>query len=265
MTSLSLSQAKHIRALHTKKYRDKHKAFLVEGRKCIEEFIKEGWACLHYVVQETTQPINGLRDVLRIADKKTFKSISALSNASDQLAVFQCKDLMTKEDFPIWVALDHLQDPGNLGTIIRTMDWFGCQSLILSEGCVDVFNPKVIQASMGSVSRVAVQQVDRKEWQKIFGMRHILFADLEGISFSSKKLAREIYPGNHLSPLVLVIGNEGNGIHPSTRTMLSHTSITIPRGGHQLSNAESLNAAMATGIMLSYFSSKLAEGNAANH
>ena len=145
------------------------------------------------------------------------------------------------------------------------MDWFGCQSLILSEGCVDVFNPKVIQASMGSVSRVAVQQVDRKEWQKIFGMRHILFADLEGISFSSKKLAREIYPGNHLSPLVLVIGNEGNGIHPSTRTMLSHTSITIPRGGHQLSNAESLNAAMATGIMLSYFSSKLAEGNAANH
>ena len=91
MSSLSLSQVKQIRALHSKKYRDKHNAFLVEGRKSIEEFVKEGWRCLQYVVQDSSQPIDGFHGEVKVTDHKTMKTISALSSASDHLAVFERK------------------------------------------------------------------------------------------------------------------------------------------------------------------------------
>ena len=265
MSTLSLSQVKQIRALHSKKYRDKHNAFLVEGRKSIEEFVKEGWCCLQYVVQDSTQPIDGLDQEVYITDCKTMKSISVLSSASDHLAVFQRKYSEMNTALTIWVALDQLQDPGNLGTIIRTMDWFGCHHLVLSEGCVDVFNPKVVQASMGSLSRVSVHQIAREEWKDLFDNRHILFADLEGLSFTSPELTNHLITPMGLHPLVLVMGNEGNGIHPSTRTLVDYTSITIPRGVSVKSNVESLNAAMATGIILAHFSSMRDSGKANSH
>ena len=265
MSTLSLSQVKQIRALHSKKYRDKHNAFLVEGRKSIEEFVKEGWRCLQYVVQDSIQPIDGLDKEVHVTDHKTMKSISALSSASDHLAVFQRKISVSNSTSRIWVALDQLQDPGNLGTIIRTMDWFGCHHLVLSEGCVDVFNPKVVQASMGSLSRVSVGQQAREEWRDLFDGRHILFADLQGLSFTSPELTNQLSTPLGLHPMVLVMGNEGNGIHPSTRTLVHYTSITIPRGSSVQSKAESLNAAMATGIMLAHFSSMRDSGKANSH
>ncbi|MGB1051852.1 MAG: TrmH family RNA methyltransferase [Chitinophagales bacterium] len=265
MSTLSLSQVKQIRALHSKKYRDKHNAFLVEGRKSIEEFVKEGWRCLHYVVQDSIQPIDGFEEEVHVTDHKTMKSISALSSASDHLAVFQRKQSGMNASSRIWVALDQLQDPGNLGTIIRTMDWFGCHHLILSEGCVDVFNPKVVQASMGSLSRVSIHQQAREEWKDLFDGRHVLFGDLQGISFTSLELTDQLSTPLGLHPMVLVMGNEGNGIHPSTRSMVGYTSITIPRGSSVKSKAESLNAAMATGIMLAHFSSMRDSGKANSH
>ena len=265
MSTLSLSQVKQIRALHSKKYRDKHNAFLVEGRKSIEEFVKEGWRCLHYVVQDSIQPIGGFEEEVHVTDHKTMKSISALSSASDHLAVFQRKQSGMNASFRIWVALDQLQDPGNLGTIIRTMDWFGCHHLILSEGCVDVFNPKVVQASMGSLSRVSIHQQAREEWKDLFDGRHVLFGDLQGISFTSLELTDQLSTPLGLHPMVLVMGNEGNGIHPSTRSMVDYTSITIPRGSSVKSKAESLNAAMATGIMLAHFTSMRDSGKANSH
>jgi len=265
MSTLSLSQVKQIRALHSKKYRDKHNAFLVEGRKSIEEFVKEGWRCLQYVVQDSSQPIDGFPGEVHVTDHKTMKTISALSSASDHLAVFQRKQSDMNASSRIWVALDQLQDPGNLGTIIRTMDWFGCHHLVLSEGCVDVFNPKVVQASMGSLSRVSVRQQTRNEWKGFFDGRHVLFADLEGLSFTSPELTNQLSTPLGLRPLVLVMGNEGNGIHPSTRTSVDYTSITIPRGASKKSKAESLNAAMATGIMLAHFSSMRDSGKADSH
>ena len=265
MSSLSLSQVKQIRALHSKKYRDKHNAFLVEGRKSIEEFVKEGWRCLQYVVQDSSQPIDGFHGEVKVTDHKTMKTISALSSASDHLAVFERKHNEVKLSAAIWVALDQLQDPGNLGTIVRTMDWFGCYHLVLSEGCVDVFNPKVVQASMGSLSRITVDQRGREEWKDLFDSRHVLFADLEGLSFTSPELTDQLSTPLGLHPLVLVMGNEGNGIHPSTRTSVDYTSITIPRGLSVKSKAESLNAAMATGILLSHFSSMRDSGKAESH
>ena len=265
MSSLSLSQVKQIRALHSKKYRDKHNAFLVEGRKSIEEFVKEGWRCLQYVVQDSSQPIDGFHGEVKVTDHKTMKTISALSSASDHLAVFERKHNEVKPSAAIWVALDQLQDPGNLGTIVRTMDWFGCYQLVLSEGCVDVFNPKVVQASMGSLSRITVDQRGREEWKDLFDGRHVFFADLEGLSFTSPELTDQLSTPLGLHPLVLVMGNEGNGIHPSTRTSVDYTSITIPRGLSVKSKAESLNAAMATGILLSHFSSMRDSGKTESH
>tara|TARA_Y100000385_G_scaffold284773_1_gene343446 strand:+ start:680 stop:1579 length:900 start_codon:yes stop_codon:yes gene_type:complete len=265
MSTLSLSQVKQIRALHSKKYRDKHNAFLVEGRKSIEEFVKEGWRCMQYVVQDSIQPIDGFGDEVHITDLKTMRSISALSSGSDHLAVFQRKQSDKNTSSRIWVALDQLQDPGNLGTIIRTMDWFGCYHLVLSDGCVDVFNPKVVQASMGSLSRISVSHQAREEWKDMFDGRHILFADLQGLSFTSPELTNQLNTPLGLHPLVLVMGNEGNGIHPSTRALVDYTSITIPRGTSAKPKAESLNAAMATGIMLAHFSSMQDSGKVSSH
>ena len=108
-------------------------------------------------------------------------------------------------------------------------------------------------------------QQAREQWKGLFDDRHILFADLQGLSFTSPELTNQLNTPFGLHPLVLVMGNEGNGIHPLTRSLVDHTSITIPSGRSAKSKAESLNAAMATGIMLSHFSSMRDEGKAKSH
>ena len=134
--------------------------------------------------------------------------------------------------------LDTIQDPGNLGTIVRCADWFGVQQIICSRDCVDLYNPKVVQSTMGSISRVQVVYEDLSTFIHDHSPIPVYAATLKGNDVSKLPTITEG---------IILIGNESKGIEPELLSMVSH-HITIPRKG----NAESLNAAVATGIILSH-------------
>lgn len=153
------NQIKRIKSLHQKKYRKEHQLFIAEGVKVIEELLQSSFVLEHlYVTNEENFEVEEHK-VTRVSQEE-LKKMSALTTTPNCLAVFHC--LKNKAiDFSDWVvALDDIRDPGNLGTIIRLCDWFGIRHLICSTETVDVYNPKVIQATMGSVSRVNIEYTD---------------------------------------------------------------------------------------------------------
>ena len=165
--------------------------------------------------------------IVRIWNGTSFQTLDASGNEIDEIDF--------DRENKIILACDDIQDPGNFGTIIRTADWFGIHNIVASKNTVDVFNQKVIQASMGSVFRVRVEYVDLKSWL-MTSERRILGTLLEGTSIFDYKLETDS---------VVIIGNEGKGIS-SEIVELIQDKITIPAIGA----AESLNAAVASGIIL---------------
>lgn len=229
------NQIKLVVSLKQKKYRSQHGLFVVEGEKVVNELLKAGVKPFLIIVDDT-----GLTGKFKEAEqvsKKDLKQMSSLTHPSGVLGVFhmaQANHIAVQD----WVVvLDAVRDPGNLGTIIRLCDWFGITQLVCSEDTVDCYNPKVLQATMGSIARVNIAYVDLKEYLSKTNLP-IYGAFMDGES---------VYGSNLSKKGILVMGNEANGISSEVNNFITKR-ISIPQFGAV--TAESLNVATATAILL---------------
>ncbi|MEO0570820.1 MAG: RNA methyltransferase [Bacteroidota bacterium] len=227
---------KLVKRLHQKKYRNEYQLFFIEGRKGLEELIGTHLELVKLFVYREFQDFFQHLPV-EVITPKELKSISALKNPNGLLGVFKISKPVEINNKGWILVLDDIRDPGNLGTIIRLCDWFGITDLVCSEATVDVYNPKVIQATMGSMARVNVVYTSLTDFLK--GTELPIYGGyMDGAVVYDKKLP---------NAGILVMGNEANGISPDLGHLIKNT-ITIPQYGK--STAESLNVAMATGILL---------------
>ncbi len=244
---LSRNTVKYIQSLNHKKFRDIHKSFIAETPKVVSEFLDSNYqpeqiyatsewiASIEQNMDTTSLPIHQIND-------PELARISQLKTPHDVVAIFR----IPEEDIPsnisgkISIALDNLQDPGNLGTIIRIADWFGVENIFCSTQTANAYNPKVVQATMGSLAHVKIHYLDLERFLNTTSQT-IIAATLHGNS---------LYNTPPINEGILLIGNEAAGINDilmNTATM----RLTIPRSG----KAESLNAAVATAIFLSHITS----------
>jgi len=238
--SISKSQIKLITSLQQKKYRVKEGLFVVEGVKVLGEFLTSDFD-LHSLYC-TGDSINTYKEFSPvIITEVDLKKISLLKSPNKVIAVFKIPKKSNIGDLGLKVMLDDVNDPGNLGTIIRLCDWFGVKELICSEKTVDCYNSKVVQSTMGSLTRVHVKYVDLVDYIKS-SSQVFYVTDMEGDSVYVSDL-----PNNG----VVVMGNEANGVSPVIKEMISR-KITIPRFGEE-QKTESLNVATATAIVLNEF------------
>jgi TrmH family RNA methyltransferase len=235
---VSKSQIKLITRLNKKKYRQQERLFIAEGRKTIHELLNSTLT-LRQVF--TTMSFNFDAKKETIVTHAELKKISLLSTPNQALAIFEIPESKTIHENQLILALDDVRDPGNLGTIIRLCDWFGIQDLVCSTSTVDCYNPKVIQATMGSITRVNVSYIDLEGFLKETKM------DVFGAFMEGDNVYKTTLP-NHA---VLVLGNEANGISPAIEACVNE-KLSIPRFG-DLQTTESLNVATAAAILLSEF------------
>lgn len=235
---LSKNQVKLIQKLHQKKYRNELNLFIVEGKKSINEFLQAGYTPQLLIATEAfTASVP--QHLITPVSKDELRKVSTLQNPDEGLAVFEQPKHKGILQEGVIVALDNVQDPGNLGTIIRLCDWFGVETLLCNTQTVDCYNPKVVQATMGSLTRVAVHYLDLAAFLTTTALP-VYTMDLEG---------ENLYTATFPKDCILILGNEANGISMEVRA-LSNEVITIPRfSKHQ--RTESLNVAMAGAIILS--------------
>ncbi len=242
---LSKNQIKEIRSLHISKYRRQKQSFIVEGPKVVDEFINSKYTINKvFALQEWIDNNSDTHpDIERITPKE-LQAISLLKTPNQVIAIASYpKDSsinFDKDD--LILALDSIQDPGNLGTIIRIADWFGINKIVCSKESADAYNPKVVQASMGALTRVNFCYTNLEEWiSKLNSDIPIYGTLLKGENIYEAKLNKRG---------VIIIGNEGNGISDKIKGYINQR-ITIPAFGN--SRMESLNAAVATAIVCSEF------------
>ncbi len=236
---VSKSQIKFIKGLQQKKCRNIEKMFFVEGKKVISEFLNSSFVLQNIYTTDTNLFLDYENKVELITEGE-LKKISALKTPNKSLAVFKQLDAKAIDFSKLILGLDDVRDPGNLGTIIRLCDWFGITDLICSENTVDVYNPKVIQATMGSLSRVNVVYGSIKD---LVGIHNI---DTYGAFMDGDNVHKTVLPSKGM----LIMGNESNGISEGVSKVITK-KITIPKFGAQLT--ESLNVATATAILLNEF------------
>ncbi len=237
---ISKIEAKYIQSLHAKKKRDAEGVFVAEGDKVVCEFLKEKFAPIKLFATEIWLRQNPeiLGAFVDTATDEELQRAGFLKTPSQVLAIFPQKKNVEKSSKSNWVlVLDEIQDPGNLGNIIRTADWFGWENIIASKDCADMYNPKVVQASMGSLARVQIVYEDLEKFMRETRLP-IYGAMLSGENILSM-------PKQEAG--VLIIGNEGKGIHESLQKYITKR-ITIPKKG----GAESLNAATAFAVIASH-------------
>lgn len=236
---LTKNQIKLIVSLKQKKYRLKHQLFVVEGKKTVQEFLGSSYKLRYLYALEGS--IESDFNELQVVSGAQLKKISALTTPQQMVAVFEIPKFKPIVANGLVLALDAVRDPGNLGTIIRLCDWFGVEHLVCSETTVDCYNPKVIQATMGSLTRVNVVYLDLAAFLK----------SAKDIKIGAFMEGGNLYQTNLPQNGILVMGNEANGISPTIEALLDQ-HITIPSfSAHQAT--ESLNVAMATAILLSEF------------
>lgn len=242
---ISKNRISQIRKLHAKKFRDESGLFLVEGYKsvemlCASDFEVEEIFATENALTDNAAWLSSLSPTLVTAEEMS--RISTMQTPPELLAIAlqrqSLPDIPT--DQPI-LALDHISDPGNLGTIIRTADWFDIQHVVCSPDCVEFYNPKVIQATMGSFTHIHVHRRSLPEFLKQeSSRRHILGTFLDGEDIRRFKFNRNE---------IVVIGNESNGISEEVANAVTHR-ITIPTAAQGRDTAESLNAAIAAAVVM---------------
>ncbi len=237
---VSKNQIKLIKSLSQKKFRNKLGLFVVEGIKGVQEFLNSSLE-LHYLYSSDGHLDFIGKNVIHISEAD-LKKMSSLKSPQTVLAVFSIPENREIKLKGLNVVLDGIRDPGNLGTIIRLCDWFGIDNIICSQDTVDCYNPKVVQASMGSLSRINIFYKDLNTFLEEGQGIPLYGAMLEGENVYSQKL-----PENAL----LVMGNEANGISSEISALLNH-KLNIPQFGKS-QKTESLNVATATAILLSEF------------
>lgn len=210
---------------------------MVEGNKIISELPNSNFKIKEIFSTNPDDLHLGNVNVHQIAENE-LKRISFLQHPKDSVAVCMMKDISKLADQNIQLVLDGIQDPGNLGTIIRLADWFGIEQIVCSEDTVDYYNPKVIQASMGSFTRVNVIYCDLTEY----------LSQTENINIGTDMDGENIYTFEKPEKMNLILGNEGKGMRDETEKLLQK-KVSIPRFGKSQST-ESLNVSMAAGIIL---------------
>lgn len=242
---ISKNRISQIRKLHAKKFRDESGLFLVEGYKSVEMLCSSD-----FTIEEIFATENALRDNdswleahnSTVVSEMEMARISTMQTPPELLAITRQRQTLPDipADQPVLV-LDHISDPGNLGTIVRTADWFGIQHIICSPDCVEFYNPKVIQATMGSFTHVYIHRTDLPSFLKReSSRRRILGTFLNGESIGQFDFQ---------SSDIVVIGNESNGISPEVAATVTHR-ITIPSVVQGRDTAESLNAAVAAAVVM---------------
>ena len=238
---LSKNELKYIQTLCQKKQRAAERLFVAEGVKLADELLTMGYPVQKiYALEEWKAPVTNV-PITRITPFELAK-ISSLQTPNQVLLIAEQQEPVSEPVFKhqFTLALDGIQDPGNLGTIIRIADWFGIDQIIASTDTVELYNPKVIQSTMGSFLRVKIWYQDL---EKVLAEKQVPIygALLDGESIYDTKVPSEG---------ILVMGNESKGIRENILPLIQHT-ITIPRIG----KAESLNVAVATGVLLSKLTS----------
>lgn len=245
---ISKHKISDIRKLHQKKFRDAERLFLVEGRKSVEMLLQSDFGVQDIFATESSAEENQQlleNRPVTIVSSAEMERISTLSTPPELMAVARqaAQPQPISDNEPVLV-LDRIADPGNMGTIIRTADWFNFRHVVCSQDCVEFYNPKTIQATMGSFCFVEVSYLPLVPFlQEASQTRRILGTFMDGQPLSS--IAPQ--PND-----ILVIGNESNGITPEVAALVTER-ITIPKVHPGRPSAESLNAAVATGITMSHF------------
>mgnify|MGYP006157537437 CR=1 FL=1 len=234
---------KFINNLKQKKFRYLNNCFIVEGKKSIKEFIDSDFKIIKLYSVDCSIFIDTSNQFE--IDYQLLKKMSFLKNPDDHIAIFQFKKTKPIKNNSLIIALESIRDPGNLGTIIRTCEWFGIKDVVCSLDSVDCYNPKVIQSAMGSISRLNITYLNLKDYLKSFN-------DLiTGTSLSGRNLYDSNIKANNG---ILIFGNEANGISKEL-VKLTDFNLTIPRFNEN-DFPESLNIASSLSIILSEIKSK---------
>jgi len=249
---LSKSKIKLIQSLNRKKNREESGLFLIEGNKMVEEALRsdfriETLVCTSNFFYQHPEIRSRVQEHIE-ADSETIQKASLLQNPQDSLALVHQSGnsapvLNLKNN--LIIVLDFIQDPGNLGTILRIADWFGINTVICSENTVDVFNPKVIQASMGAIFRI-------KTWYTNLGEFLKETQNIQIPVYGTFLEGKNIYVETLTSNGIILLGNEGNGISESLSKFITH-KLVIPSFSSEENKPESLNVAIATAICCSEF------------
>jgi RNA methyltransferase, TrmH family len=249
---LSKNKIKFIRSLNRKKERDETALFLAEGNKMAEEalhsmYIIETLICTQQFAEQYSN-IGSRTNELIIAEKEEIQKASLLQNPQDAMVIVRKPENKTpaldlKNNLSL--ALDFIQDPGNLGTIIRIADWFGLSTIICSENTVDIYNPKVVQASMGAIFRTNCRYTNLEKF--LSGA-----TKMDIPVYGTFMNGANIYTENLTKNGIVVMGNEGNGISPGVAELVTH-KIAIPSFSSNMDKSESLNVAVAAAICCSEF------------
>ncbi|WP_299602745.1 RNA methyltransferase [uncultured Aquimarina sp.] len=239
---VSKNQKKLINSLHQKKYRKQHGLFVAEGKKVIQEFLDADLE-LHSLFSMDESFFNTPKEKTFIVSDAELKGITFLKTPQFALALFYIPNAELIDVDNLIVALDDVRDPGNLGTIIRLCDWFGITSLVCSDQTVDCYNPKVVQATMGSITRVNIMYTNLFDFLSLYK---------DTVSVYGTFMDGEVIYQESLSKKgIIVMGNEANGISGEIASLVSKR-IAIPRFG-ETQITESLNVATATAIILNEF------------
>ena len=238
--SISKNQLKLITSLSQKKYRQKHDLFIAEGVKVLNELLNSTIEIETLFCTDDFEATISEEKVVRISETE-LKKVSTLKSPNKALGIFKIPKEKTVQNSGLTIALDAINDPGNLGTIIRLCDWFGITQLVCSKDTVDCYNQKVVQASMGSLTRVSIHYTDLENYITKSNLDTFI-ADMDGENVYKTKLPKEG---------ILIMGNEANGVSEEIKSLLQY-KISIPRFG-ETQETESLNVATATAILLSEF------------
>ena len=245
---LSKNKIKFIQSLQRKKQRKAEGLFLLEGDKMANEALQQAEVEHIYALEDWIEThkttIRSKNIPFEIITERELKAISVLKTPNKVLLIMKqfthkLETISQLKGYALY--LDQIQDPGNMGTILRNADWFGIQYVFCSEGCADIYNSKVIQASMGAIFRIKVINMELIDFLETNRDIPVYGTVLEGDNLY------ELEPAQNG---LIVIGNEGRGISPDIQNLLTH-KVTIPRGKN--GGAESLNAAVASGIVCAFF------------
>jgi len=251
---LSKNLIKLVNSLENKKFRQIHHIFVAEGAKLVNDLIRLNAPIKTIISTKTIDKLNASTEFIQCKAAELDK-ISFLKTSPDIIAlveIIESKLELKELSGKLSIGLDGIQDPGNMGTIIRLANWFGIENILCSKDCADIYNPKVVQASMGALLKVKVHYVDLQsvivDLIKIEDY-HIYGTFMQGNSIYQSKLKK-----NGL----LVMGNEGKGISEKIETMVT-SKISIPSFSNEFTGAESLNVGVATGIVISEFMRQIKE------
>lgn len=246
---LSKNKVKYIHSLELKKYRNECDAFVAEGNKLVADML-DTFECELLLAKPSWMATQGDLKVTELiaADDEDIQKASFLKSPQDVLAIFKRPAWQLSAVNPttqLVLALDGIQDPGNLGTIIRLADWFGIEHIVCSLDTVDVFSPKTVQATMGALAHVKVHYTELDGFLKTY---KALSVPLYGTFLDGENM----YTKNLSETGILIMGNEGNGVRPSIEVLVNE-KLYIPSYPAERETSESLNVAIATAVVCAEF------------